>query len=78
MPDASLTWLGHASFRIDTPGTYYGECAELCGQNHADMRARVIALPPGQFRTWMHRQAADIKASQKLLGITRRLRGQGP
>ena len=72
---------GHTNdtwFRIDRAGTFYGECAELCGNNHADMRARVIALPPDQFRAWMQRQAAYIKQSQKLLGISRRLRGQGP
>jgi len=72
---------GHTNetwFRIAKPGTFYGECAELCGNNHADMRARVIALPPDQFRAWMRRQAADITQSQKLLEISRRLRGQGP
>jgi cytochrome c oxidase subunit II len=72
---------GHTNdtwFKMDKPAVYDGECAELCGNNHADMRARVIALPPDQFRAWYQRQATDIKASQKLLGISRRLRGQGP
>ncbi|MBV9212590.1 MAG: cytochrome c oxidase subunit II [Actinobacteria bacterium] len=72
---------GHTNdtwFRIDKPGTYYGECAELCGNHHADMRARVIVLPPAQFQAWMRRQARDILRSQRLLEISRRLRGQGP
>ena len=72
---------GHTNdtwFRIDRPGTFYGECAELCGNNHADMRARVIVLPPDQFTAWMTRQAADIKQSQADLSLARRIRGGGP
>jgi cytochrome c oxidase subunit II len=72
---------GHTNdtwFRISRPGVFTGQCAELCGNNHADMRARVIALPPNQFQAWMRRQAAGIRQSQHLLGISRRLRGQGP
>jgi cytochrome c oxidase subunit II len=72
---------GHTNdtwFRINKPGRYNGQCAELCGENHADMRATVIALPPDQFRLWMARQAADIRQSQALLSLSRRIRGQGP
>ena len=72
---------GHTNdtwFRIDKPAIYSGQCAELCGNNHADMRARVIALPPDQFRAWVVHQAAAIKQSQRLLAVSRRLRGQGP
>ena len=72
---------GHTNdtwFRIDKPGSFYGQCAELCGNNHADMRARVIVLPPDQFTAWMTRQAADIKQSQADLSLARRIRGGGP
>jgi cytochrome c oxidase subunit 2 len=70
---------GHTNdtwFRIDEPGEYYGECAELCGDNHADMRARVIALPADEFRAWQDRQAADIQKSQAYLSLQRRVRGE--
>jgi cytochrome c oxidase subunit 2 len=70
---------GHTNdtwFRINKAGTYEGQCAELCGDGHADMRARVIALPPDQFKTWMARQAADIKDSQAKLSLTRQIRGE--
>jgi cytochrome c oxidase subunit 2 len=72
---------GHTNdtwFRIDKPGRFNGQCAELCGENHADMRARVIALPPDQFQAWMDRQAADIQASQAQLSLARKIRGEGP
>jgi cytochrome c oxidase subunit II len=72
---------GHTNntwFRVNKAGIYTGQCAELCGEGHADMRARVIALPPDQFNAWMARQAADIKDSQAKLSLARRIRGQGP
>jgi cytochrome c oxidase subunit 2 len=71
---------GHTNetwFRVNKAGTYTGECAELCGEGHADMRARVIALPPDQFKAWMARQAADIKDSQAKLSLSRQIRGEG-
>jgi cytochrome c oxidase subunit 2 len=70
---------GHTNdtwFRIDEPGEFYGECAELCGDNHADMRARVIALPPDEFQAWQERQAADIQQSQAFLSLQRKVRGE--
>lgn len=41
---------------VTTPGTYLGACAEFCGAEHAWMRLRVIAEPPGQFQSWLRRQ----------------------
>ena len=71
---------GHTNstwFRINRPGIYAGECAELCGEGHADMRARVIAVPPAQFQAWLARQAADIKDAQAKLSLARQIRGEG-
>jgi cytochrome c oxidase subunit 2 len=41
-----------------------GQCAELCGRNHANMLGRVIGLPYDQWKAWYDRQAADIKAAK--------------
>jgi cytochrome c oxidase subunit 2 len=69
----------HTWFRISEPGTYEGNCAELCGDGHADMIARVIALPPDEYKAWLTRQAGYIKESQALLALERRTRGaNGP
>jgi cytochrome c oxidase subunit 2 len=65
----------HTWFRIDKPGSYWGNCAEFCGENHADMTARVIAVSPGQYRAFIAQQAADLKKSQALLSLARRTRG---
>jgi cytochrome c oxidase subunit 2 len=70
---------GHTNdtwFRIDKPGEFYGQCAELCGDNHADMRARVIALPQDEFDAWQERQASDIQRSQSFLSLQRKVRGE--
>jgi cytochrome c oxidase subunit II len=61
-------------FKITKPGVYVGECAELCGYNHADMRARVRAVSPQEFEGWARRQRADIKAAQQGLAAQREQR----
>jgi cytochrome c oxidase subunit 2 len=74
--DAIPRHTNHTWFRIDKPGIYTGKCAELCGENHADMRQRVIAVTPDQFNAWQARQKANIKQSQALLALSRKVRGQ--
>ena len=61
-------------FKISKAGTYTGVCAELCGTNHADMRATVTAVAPDEYLAWTRRQAADIKEAQRGLATTRRQR----
>ncbi|MGH3991700.1 MAG: cytochrome c oxidase subunit II [Pseudonocardiaceae bacterium] len=70
---------GHTSetwFRISRPGNYSGQCAELCGENHADMRARVRAVTPDQYERFIRRLKADIKHAQTELATQRRQREQ--
>ena len=70
---------GHTNqtwFKIDKPGSYEGQCAELCGDNHADMRARVRAVEPAEYERYIERRKADIKQAQTDLAIQRRKRGQ--
>jgi cytochrome c oxidase subunit 2 len=45
-------------FRADEPGTYSGQCAELCGIGHAGMRFQVIAQTPDEFDAWVKEQLA--------------------
>jgi cytochrome c oxidase subunit 2 len=42
----------HSWFSADTPGVYFGRCAEYCGKEHAWMRIRVIAQTPSDFAKW--------------------------
>lgn len=42
--------------QLNTPGTYFGTCAEFCGAQHAWMRIRVIAQTPEDFAAWIKSQ----------------------
>jgi cytochrome c oxidase subunit II len=48
---ANFLWL-----KADHPGYYWGQCAEFCGESHAVMRFRVIALAQRDFYDWLNRQ----------------------
>lgn len=58
--DAIPGIINDAWTKIDTPGTYRGQCAELCGQDHGFMPIVVIAKPRKEFEEWL--------ASQKTAG----------
>jgi cytochrome c oxidase subunit 2 len=43
----------YISFTAEQPGVYHAACSEFCGEAHALMRFRVIALPPDQYDNWL-------------------------
>ena len=43
--------------------TFRGQCAELCGRNHANMIAAVKAVTPAEFDKWLSDKQAQIKSS---------------
>jgi len=55
-------------------GVYTGNCAELCGSNHADMRAWVRAVKPDEFVAWSQAKRDQIKAAGEELGRARKER----
>ena len=42
----------------DFEGEYLGQCAEFCGESHANMRFRVVAESQERFDAWLEEQAA--------------------
>ncbi|HXV40970.1 MAG TPA: cytochrome c oxidase subunit II [Steroidobacteraceae bacterium] len=42
----------------DKPGTYRGQCAELCGADHGFMPIVVVARPQDEFKAWLEQQMA--------------------
>ncbi len=42
----------------DTPGVYAGQCGEFCGESHAHMRNKAIAMTPQDFDAWVAGQRA--------------------
>jgi cytochrome c oxidase subunit II len=43
---------------------FRGQCAELCGRNHANMYARVIGLPYDQWKAWYDSKAQQLQQAQ--------------
>ena len=43
----------HIVFSAWEPGTYWGQCAEFCGLQHAMMKFRIIALNPTDWANWV-------------------------
>ena len=44
-------------------GTFYGECAEFCGLNHAYMTFSVRVVQPAEFAMWLERLRAGQAAA---------------
>ena len=45
--------LNESWMRIDHPGTYYGQCNQICGVNHAFMPIKVEAVSKDSFQRWL-------------------------
>jgi cytochrome c oxidase subunit 2 len=45
--------LNETWFRVDNAGTYYGECNQICGVNHAFMPIKVVAVPKPEYEKWL-------------------------
>ncbi|CZF84383.1 Cytochrome c oxidase subunit 2 precursor [Grimontia celer] len=71
--DANPGFINEAWTRIDKPGIYRGQCAELCGKDHGFMPIVVIAKPVDEFEAWVTETAAaqaKVKEEeQKLLAM---------
>jgi len=51
----------HMWLQADQPGYYWAQCAEYCGESHANMKFRVVSLDPTDFEAWTKRQLADAR-----------------
>jgi len=47
----------------DKPGVYYGECNQICGQNHSKMPIAVHAVTDAEFKTWIEQAKKAAGAS---------------
>lgn len=56
--------------KVNKPGVYRGQCAELCGKDHAFMPIKVVALEDAEYSQWVSTQkqqaAANAAASGKV------------
>ncbi|KXF82698.1 cytochrome c oxidase subunit II [Enterovibrio coralii] len=71
--DANPGFINEAWTRIDKPGIYRGQCAELCGKDHGFMPIVVIAKPVDEFEAWVQKTASEQakvrEEEQKLLAM---------
>lgn len=61
--DAIPGFLRDAWFRAEKPGLYRGQCAELCGKDHAFMPIVVEVLPQDEFDAWAEAQQKKMAAN---------------
>ncbi len=54
---------------------YHGQCAQLCGRQHAYMTALVKVVTPAQYQQWVSRQSQEISAANAQVGQLRRYLG---
>ena len=72
----------HTSFRATKLGIFRGQCAELCGIQHAAMLAQVEVMPAAEYDAWVRSRLTDKAALGKetFVGVCAKchgLAGQG-
>ena len=49
-------------FRAEQTGDFYGQCAELCGKEHAYMPIHVKVLPQSEYTAWVEQEQKRMAA----------------
>ncbi|MCW3016009.1 MAG: cytochrome c oxidase, subunit [Solirubrobacterales bacterium] len=73
--DAIPGYTNHTWFKIPAKlagQTFRGQCAELCGRNHANMIASVKAVTPQEFEKFLADQKANTEAADKAAAAARK------
>ena len=68
--DANPGYINEAWTRVNEPGIFRGQCAELCGRDHAFMPIVVIAKEPAEFEAWIQgeeQRLAERRAEEERL-----------
>ena len=47
--------------QADEPGQFWGQCAEFCGESHANMKFRVFAYEEDEFQEWIEHQRSEAQ-----------------
>jgi cytochrome c oxidase subunit 2 len=64
--DAIPGYNNYTWFKASKVGAVYrGQCAELCGRNHANMLASVRVVSPPAFKAWLATKKAQINAANR-------------
>lgn len=68
--DANPGFINEAWTQVEQPGTYRGQCAELCGKDHGFMPIVVVAKSAEDFNSWIQAEGdrlAKLKAAEQEL-----------
>ncbi len=57
----NVMWL-----QADEPGIYMGQCGEFCGDSHAKMRFRVVAMEEKDYTAWVEQRRAMVAGPKNL------------
>jgi cytochrome c oxidase subunit 2 len=49
----------HIVFSADEAGTYWGQCAEFCGLQHAKMKFRIVVLEQPAWEAWVQNERLE-------------------
>jgi cytochrome c oxidase subunit II len=62
--DAVPGYTTYTWFKVPSPNhLYHGQCAQLCGRQHAFMTALVKVVTPAEYQTWLTQQEQAIQAA---------------
>jgi len=60
--DTNPGFINESWTSVDEPGTYRGQCTELCGKDHGFMPIVVIAMNEPDYNAWVDQQKAAVAA----------------
>jgi cytochrome c oxidase subunit 2 len=66
--DAVPGFINEAWTEVREPGTYRGQCAELCGKDHGFMPIVLKVVPKAEYQDWVRQ--LKRKMAQEQAGIT--------
>ena len=62
--DAVPGRINEASFTIEKPGVYYGQCNQICGARHGYMPITVEAVSKEKFAQWVASKGGTMKGAK--------------
>jgi cytochrome c oxidase subunit II len=69
--DAVPGYTTYTWFKAVGPALYHGQCAQLCGRQHAFMTALVDVVSPAQYQAWLTRQSKLIQTANSQVTVLR-------
>ena len=69
--DAVPGYTTYTWFKARGPALYHGQCAQLCGRQHAFMTAQVRVVSPAAYQAWLTRQKQLIQEANSQVTLLR-------